>query len=133
MKQINLYLKDDFNNCFQGWEEVKPFKVLQVEDNVDLWGQAVLIDGEYYSVCSSQEENYKVIKLPKFDLNHKEEYLRNEITCPICGYQTCDGWEYDWEDGANTVECDGCGAILEAEMDCVYSTTVKEKVKPIKL
>ena len=133
MKQINLYLKDDFNNCFQGWEEVKPFKVLQVEDNVDLWGQAVLIDGDYYSACTREGEKYKLIKLPKFDLSQNGEFLRNEITCPICGYQACDSWEYDWEDGVNEVECGGCGAILEASVDYLYSTTVKEKVKPIKL
>lgn len=133
MKQIKLYLRDDFNNCLQDWKEIKPFKTLSVADDIELWDKALVLDDKYYTVCMSEGNNYKIDELPNFDLSEEETSLESEIKCPICGYEVSDSWEYSDDEGE--LVCDGCGATLEwgREVEVTYSTKVTEKTEPIKL
>jgi len=40
----------------------------------------------------------------------KETKYKNNITCPLCGYEDKDSWELSKND--SEVECGNCGAIL---------------------
>ena len=137
MKTIELYLDKDFKSVLQDWSEVPVFKTLEVEDDVDLWGKAIEIDGEFYSVGRRQWEKHKIYKLDYLKLDAIEEeietFLEDEITCPVCGYKSGDSWEIQEDSGEDY--CDGCGASIEwgRDISVTYSASVKEVVKPIKL
>lgn len=130
MKKIELYLADDFKDIFTEWDEVKVYKILSVADDVELWGGAIELDGKFYSVCCSQGNKYEIRELKEFNLEEKENYDTSEITCPICGYEISDSWEYDSDYGE--IECGGCGATLEWSREVSYSTEVKKSLQPIK-
>lgn len=133
MKQIKLYLSDDFKDILQDWEEVKPFKILSVADDIDLWESAISLGNKIYGVASSQGDSYKIYELPNFNIEEDTTYGEDEIKCPICGNEISDSWEYEGEDGEEI--CPGCGATLEwtREVEVTYSTSVKKVVKPLKL
>lgn len=133
MKKIELYLDEDFKDIFTEWDEVKVYKILSVADDVELWDRAISLDGKFYSVCCSQGNKYKIIELDKFNLEKEKNYGEVEITCPICGYEFGDSWEYDSDEG--DCECGGCGATLEwyRDVHVSYSAEVKKVMEPIKL
>lgn len=133
MKKIELYLADDFKDIFTEWDEVKVYKTLSVADDVELWNRAINLEGKFYSICCSQGNKYQIRELEQFNLEEDENWDKSEITCPICGYEHSDSWEYDSDCGE--IECGGCGATLEWSRDvCVsYSTEVKKVVEPLSL
>ena len=132
MKKIELYLANDFKDIFTKWDEVKVYKTLSVADDVELWDRAINIDGKFYSVCCSQGNKYQIIELEQFNLERSSNWGKDEITCPICGYEVGDSWEYDSDYGE--LECGSCGATLEwsREVEVSYSAEVKKSVQPIK-
>ena len=132
MKKIELYLADDFKDIFTEWDEVEVYKTLSVADDVELWDRAINLEGKFYSVCSSQENKYKIRELEQFNLEENENWDKSEITCPICGYEFSDSWEYGSDYGE--IKCEGCGATLEwsREVEVSYSAEVKKSVQPIK-
>ncbi len=138
MKTIELYLDKDFKSVLQDWSEVPVFKTLEVEDDVDLWDKAIVLDGEfYYSVSRQDKDKYKIYKLDYLKLDAIEEEIEtwdeDEIKCPVCGKIWGDCWEIQADSGEDY--CDSCGATIEWERDIsvTYSASVKEVVKPIKL
>lgn len=137
MKTIELYLAKDFKNVLQNWSEVPVFKTIEVKDNVDLWGRAIVIDGEFYSVSSRRGNKHKIHKLDYFKLDAIEEeietYYEDEITCPVCGDVWGDCWEI--QEDSREDYCEACGATIkwERNISVTYSASVKEVVKPIKL
>jgi uncharacterized CHY-type Zn-finger protein len=138
MRTIYLYLGDDFKDFRQDWSEVPVFKTLQVEDNLDLWNSAIKLDRKFYSIgCSQANTYYKIYKLKtaNFDKNKEslETFNESEITCPICGHEIGDSWEYLDDSGVEI--CEECGAKLEWSrmVEVTYSTSVKEVAKPIDL
>lgn len=132
MKKIELYLVDDFKDIFTEWDEVKVYKILSVADDVELRDRAISLDGKFYSVCCSQGNKYKIRELEQLNLEENENWDKSEITCPICGYEFSDSWEYDSDYGED--KCEGCGATLEwrREVEVSYSAEVKKSVQPIK-
>lgn len=132
MKKIELYLYEDFKDIFTEWDEVKVYRTLLVTGDIELWDRAIELDGKFYSVCSSQGNKYKIRELEQFNPEEDENYDTSEITCPICGYEESDSWEYDSDYGE--IECGGCGATLEwsREVEVSYSAEVKKSVQPIK-
>lgn len=133
MKKIELYLADDFKDISTEWDEVKVYRTLSVADDIDLWDRAISLDGKFYYVCMSQGNKYKIRELEKFNLEEEENWDTSEITCPICGYEHSDSWEYDSDYG--DIECEGCGATLEwyRDVHVSYSAEVKKVMEPIKL
>ena len=132
MKKIELYLADDFKDIFTEWDEVEVYKTLSVADDVELWDRVISLDGKFYSVRYSQGNKYKIRELEQFNLEENENWDESEITCPICGYEFSDSWEYDSDYGE--IKCEGCGATLEwsREVEVSYSAEVKKSVQPIK-
>jgi hypothetical protein len=63
MKTIELYLDKDFKSVLQDWSEVLIFKTIEVEDDVDLWDKAIVLDGEFYSASCQEKEKYRIYKL----------------------------------------------------------------------
>ena len=133
MKKIELYLDEDFKDIFTEWDEVEVYKTLYVADDVELWDRAIKVDGKFYSVCCSQGDKYKITELEQFNLEEESNWGKDEITCPICGYEVGDSWEYDSDEG--DCECGGCGATLEwsREVEVSYSAGVKKALEPINL
>lgn len=133
MKKIELYLDNNFKNILSGWEHSEPYKTLYVNDNVDIWNRALKLDNKYYSVCCSKGDKYRIIELEQFNIEENNNWGTEEITCPICGYQITDSWEYDENDGEYT--CEGCGAELEwnRQIEISYSVGVKKSFEPIEL
>lgn len=133
MKKIELYLDEDFKDIFTKWDEVEVYKTLYVADDVELWDRAIKVDGKFYSVCCSQGDKYKITELKQFNLEEESNWGKDEITCPICGYEVGDSWEYDSDEG--DCECGGCGATLEwsREVEVSYSAEVKKALEPLKL
>ena len=133
MKKIELYLDKDFKDIFTEWDEVEVYKTLYVADDVELWDRAINLNGKFYSVCCSQGDKYKIAELEQFNLKENSNCGRDEITCPICGYEVGDSWEYDSDYGE--CECEGCGASLEwsREVEASYSAEVKKALEPLKL
>lgn len=132
MKKIELYLADDFEDIFTEWDEVKIYKTLSIADDVELWNRAINLEGKVYSICCSQGNKYQIRELEQFNLEEDENWDKSEITCPICGYEYSDSWEYDSDCGE--LECEGCGATLEwsREVEVSYSAEVKKSLQPIK-
>ena len=132
MRKIELYLDNDFKNIMQEWNEVEVFKVLSVDDNVDLWNRAISLDGKFYTVCGSQGNKYRVRELEQFNIEEDNTYDEEDIKCPICGYEVGDSFEISEESGE--YECSGCGAILEwsREVTVSYSAEVKKAVEPLR-
>lgn len=132
MKKIELYLADDFKDIFTEWDEVKVYKTLSVADDVELWNRAINLEDKFYSICCSQGNKYQIRELEQFNLEEDENWDKSEITCPICGYEVSDSWEYDSDEGE--CECGCCGASLEwsREVEVSYSAEVKKSVQPIK-
>ena len=133
MKKIGLYLYEDFKDILTEWDEVKVYKTLAVADDVELWDRAIELDGKFYSICGSQGNKYKIRELEQFNFEEDENYDTSEITCPICGYEFSDSWEYDSDCGE--LECEGCGATLEwsREVCLSYEAKVKKVVEPLSL
>ena len=48
MKQIKLYSRDNFKDWETKWEDVKPFKIVSVSDDIELWDRAIKINDTYY-------------------------------------------------------------------------------------
>lgn len=133
MKKIELYLDEDFKDIFTEWDEVEVYKTLYVADDVELWDRAINLNGKFYSVRCSQGDKYKITELKQFNLEEESNWGKDEITCPICGYEVGDSWEYDSDEG--DCECGGCGATLEwsREVEVSYSAGVKKALEPINL
>ena len=133
MKKIELYLYEDFKDILTEWDKVKVYKTLAVADDVELWDRAIELDGKFYSICGSQGNKYKIRELEQFNLEEDENYDTSEITCPICGYEFSDSWEYDSDCGE--LECEGCGATLEwsREVCLSYEAKVKKVMQPLSL
>ena len=55
MKTIALYLDKDFKSVLQDWSEVPVFKILEVEDDVDLWGKEVGDSWEFQEDSGERE------------------------------------------------------------------------------
>ncbi|MGL4760383.1 MAG: hypothetical protein ACRCWG_02910 [Sarcina sp.] len=133
MKKIELYLKEDLKGVWDEWDSVKPFKILMVEDNVDLWESAINLNNKFYTVWCSQGDKYKIRELEKFNIEETETFDEGQVKCPICGEEVSDSWELSDDEGE--CDCCGCGAVLEWNREVVvnYSAEVKEVAKPIKL
>lgn len=137
MKTIGLYLASDFKDIFQDWSEVPIFKTIEVEEDVDLWDKAIVLDGEFYSASRQDKNKYKIYKLEYLKLDAVKEEIEtwgeDEIKCPVCGEIWGDSWEIQADSGVDY--CDSCGATIEWERDIsvTYSASVKEVVDPIKL
>ncbi len=131
MKQIKLYSRDNFKDWETKWEDVKPFKIVSVSDDIELWDRAIKINDTYYRICVQQGNNYQVKEILNFNLNKSDTWGEQEIKCPICGYEMSDSWEYEDDEGEEI--CGGCGATLEwkRDVEVTYSTEVKERVEPI--
>lgn len=133
MKKIELYLYEDFKDVFTEWDEVEVYRTLSIADDVDLWNRAINLDGKFYSVCTSQGNKYKIAELEQFNPKEDSNWGKDEITCPICGYEVGDSWEFDSDCGE--YECKGCGAVLEwnRDIEVSYSVEVKKSQQPLKL
>lgn len=55
-----------------------------------------------------------------------EQLATDEITCPWCGYELSDSWEYGDSDDA--AECPECGKLFEyeREVDVTYTSKRRE-------
>ena len=50
-----------------------------------------------------------------------EQFLMEEITCPWCGYEDPDSWEFEGESD-DAYECPSCGELCEVERTVEYTT-----------
>ena len=80
-----------------------------------------LNDGEGYWKCP-ECVNYTV----ELALWENEQLDMDEITCPWCGYEFGDSWEYD--DGDDAAECPECGKLFEytREIEVTYTSKRRE-------
>lgn len=53
-----------------------------------------------------------------------EQSYMEYITCPWCGYENCDSWEY--EDSENEVKCVDCGRLFDLEINHEVTYTTKK-------
>lgn len=101
--------------CEHDWDRSPITKIIEVEDEVDIWETPIMIDGEFYSVCCSEGNCYKLRKMKYYKID-EEDYTETdyeeEITCPVCGYRQSDSWEY--EDDNNDHICSACGSEYES-------------------
>ena len=63
MKRIELYLANDFKDIFTEWDEIEVYKTLSVDDDVELWGRAINLEGKFYSICRSKGNKYQIREL----------------------------------------------------------------------
>lgn len=128
MKKLKLY-----ENPIKGvdrfaydWDKSLIFRVIEVEDNVDIWSTPMLIDGKFYYCCCSQGDCYKISELDYFKFDSDEEELEtfgeDEITCPVCGSKQSECWEYSCDRDEHT--CENCGSKYEWErhIEVTYSS-----------
>lgn len=54
-----------------------------------------------------------------------EQFGKDDITCPWCGYEFGDSWEYDDEDDA--CECTECGKLFAYERNVKVTYTSKRR------
>lgn len=57
-----------------------------------------------------------------------EEKFESEITCPHCGYEYFNSWEFHLDEGrAEELNCDDCGEIFYVEKNTIvnYRTWVE--------
>lgn len=58
------------------------------------------------------------------------QLLEDKATCPYCGYEDPDSWEY--EEGSQEAECPSCGRVfdLEVVVDIKYTTNRRREDMP---
>jgi DNA-directed RNA polymerase subunit RPC12/RpoP len=68
--------------------------------------------------CEQKEEEFEEWK--------NEKYREKYITCPWCGYQNCDSWEYSDDD--EEIPCGSCGRLFDLEVhhETTYTTRKSE-------
>lgn len=132
MKEAKIYLDEKIinkDNFMTDWGNSPVFKTIMIEDNENLWDNAIKINDDFYSVCCSQGQNYAVYKLDFYDSDEDLEllvdYNEDNLRCPVCGYEESDCWEYS-SDSEDEHECQGCGSILSWERE--YTVTYETKV-----
>lgn len=128
MKKLKLYKEpvkkvDRFD---YDWERSTIFRVIEVEDEVDIWSTPMFIDGKFYYCCCAHGDCYKVSELDYFKFDEEVEELEtfgeDEITCPVCGSKQSDSWEYSCDSDEHT--CGECGSEYEWErqVEVTYSS-----------
>ena len=113
-------------------KKTSEFPFIKTVEHEGLFLNDVLkLDNKVYRVYRVSHKNkygeLSVKEIKTFDLDNVESNYESEITCPICGYQEQDSWEY--RSDCDEYDCGCCGAVLEynREVTVEYRTTVKEK------
>lgn len=103
-----------------------PFIKTIKNDNISVY-DVLKVNDIFYSVQITQGCDIGLVKLETLELDNVESNYESEITCPICGCQEQDSWEY--KSDCDEYECGCCGAVLEynREVTVEYRTIVKEK------
>ena len=57
-----------------------------------------------------------------------EQYLKDEITCPWCGYENPDSWEFESEYD-DAYECPSCGELFILERDVNITYTSRRRIE----
>lgn len=129
MKEIKLYKKN--SKMLDGWEVKDYIKTVKLPKSLDIWKTPFYSDEKLYYVCCQEEDKCEICEIENYNSYNECEYNRDEITCPTCGYEECDSWEYE-SDSDETI-CEVCGTTFgwTRETRVTYSMEVKEVGHPI--
>ena len=132
MREIELYLYEKSNYLLTDWEDMRIFKILSIPEDIDLWENIIDLDGKLYAIYWQQGNKYQIRELEKFDVEERENWGEEEITCPVCGFEFSDSWEFE---DCGEITCGACGSELEWNrmVEVSYSTVVTKINEPIKL
>ncbi|MDU6113799.1 MAG: hypothetical protein E6649_05245 [Paeniclostridium sordellii] len=128
MKKLKLYKKvvRKYGKLNYDWDMSPIFKTIEVNDDFDIWSTPILINNTFYTVSSSQGNNFKIVELEYFkfdeDIDDLETFGEDEITCPVCGSKQSDSWEYSCYSDTNI--CDDCGSEYDwsREVEVTYNS-----------
>lgn len=83
------------------------------------------ITGEDYTLCPACDRRLGAL----VDWDNKQ-LLEDKATCPYCGYEDYDSWEY--EEGHQVAECPSCGRKFELEVvvDVKYTSSRRSEDMP---
>lgn len=124
--KINYFDEIDFDNL-PVWKEYK------VPYEFNPWNMLLFIDNQNYNIITSKGNVYIIDKVIKFDDTNKEEYDKNEITCPVCGFELGDSWECENDEDELICECCGSKFAYTRNYEVTYDTEVIEVNYPISL
>lgn len=84
----------------------------------------------FYIVACLHENQVGVRKF--FPLEDDKLFNKNQLVCPLCGYEDNDSWELD-DEGTN--DCANCGAELKykRQVEVTYNIELKNKPNIIRL
>jgi hypothetical protein len=96
-------------------EESKEYSILATEKEVP-FDEILEINGKLYTCCSrtlNKDSDNRII-VEEVSFNKEEDLkIKEEVTCPYCGYELSDSWEMD--DYDDEVYCDGCKSFYSYE------------------
>lgn len=104
-------------------------------DGSELFDRSIEMDGVLYG-CGSYSPKYNMLfveELEHIDTSNDSLYSYEEITCPQCGTEFSDSFEFG-DDGDE--ECDNCGCQFSycRNIEVSYSMTVMENApEPVKV
>ena len=98
----------------EGFDEKIKYSILQTKEEID-WDDTLKINGKLYSIWSALPRgDDKCFCVDEFRFKEDPDYkIENNITCPYCGEQMSDSWDYG--ESEDNHYCDTCGSIYSWE------------------
>ena len=108
-------------------ELIEEFFLFETKEKPPEISVPFIYNDKHYSACCTMPQK-KIAVVREFKIEGEiERNCEHEITCPNCGHENSDSYEYS-DDGEE--ECQTCGATYEyhREVSCTYDTTIVKNI-----
>ena len=125
---MRVYMFSDYLKMIHGDPLNESQIICEIDSISDFPDGLVSVKGKVASVCHiNQKEDFITIRFVEGILNDDEASYKDSITCPHCGTEVSDSYEYD--DSDDNYECETCESVFsyERHIDVTYSSTMVER------
>ena len=125
---MKVYMFSDYLNSIQGELLKESQAICDIDDITEFPSGLISVNGRVARACSmSDRENFITIEFIDVIPNDDDVHCSGEITCPHCGSENSDSWDYS--DSDDNYTCETCDSVFSyvRNVEVTYSSTIIDR------